>query len=447
MNKAQLSRLGATKSRTEEQRLSIQAAETFLKSIMDTYYAPFVAEVMDCPFRTGSWTKGLGAVLCKVGRLIASDRAIDIETQQKLESKLRDTLEKDSIGPIPDRVVALSQDEVAAATDLDATLGNTVVATDASGVPVLSVKRLAAEAGLEPNGEVILKSARGKESFDVGVVRAIEDGGVMVSWAGKEAMVVDVAELVPAPKKRKPANAQTEDPILAGNGLKWSQCSDAENANMLSQMAHASLYQMYLTQSAAHPDLVLMPTAPALASSQGNVSVYTRTAFKEGALMLLPFSGGLVDGQCERPLGCAAPLRMIIPQGQDKPVVSDFWIKGKATPKKLILGCDKAAVLVPFWVLASKPLEAPPAETSSQEGQEPSQEGQASSQTRPCMALVYKTLKVEVPIPCLSKKAVSKQKGRLTMSVHCMTNAEELAAGTRIFIASRVPDVLEDLKG
>ena len=166
--------------------------------------------------------------------------------------------------------------------------------------------------------------------------------------------------------------------------------------------------------------------------------------------MLLPFRGGLVEGQCERPLGCAAPLRMIIPQRQDKPFVSDFWIKAKATPKKLILGCDKAAVLVPFWVLASKPLEAPPAETSSQEVQDPSREGQASSQdcqTRPCMALVYKTLKVEVPIPCLPKKAASKLTGRITMSVHCMTNAEELAAGARIYIESRVPDVVEDLKG
>ena len=91
--KAQLSRLGA-KSRSEEQRRSSEAAENFVKSIMDRYYTPFLGDVANCPFHTDSWTNGLGAVLCKVGRLIASERAIDEATQHKLESKLRDTLEK-----------------------------------------------------------------------------------------------------------------------------------------------------------------------------------------------------------------------------------------------------------------------------------------------------------------------------------------------------------------
>ena len=428
--KAQLSRLGA-KNRSEEQRQSSETAENFLKSIMERYYTPFVEDVANCPFHNDSWTKGLGALLCKVGRLIASEKGIDEATQQKFESKLRDTLEKNSTAPLPDRVLAVSQEDVVVSAHPDATLGNTLVATDASGVPVLGVKRLAAEAGFEPKSEVIWKSARGTECPDVGVVRSIEDGGVMVSWAGSEPKIVDVADLAPAPKRAK--KDQPEDPILTGGGVKWSQCSSAENTSMLMQMAHTTLYQLYVGQSAAHADLVLMQTPSELASSQGPVSVYTRIAFKQGGLVLLPFHSSLVEAACPRP-SHAAPLRVTIVRGKDEPVVADFWIKSKATPKKLIVGCEKAVVMVPFWVLASTPLRAPPAEAeaSSQGGQ-----------TRPCVALDYKTVSIEVPSPSVASAAGGKPKGKIIVGVQCMTNPEPLAAGSRIFVSRRPPDELD----
>ena len=368
--KAQLSRLSA-KNRSEEQRQSSLAAENFVKSIMDRYYTPFVEDVANCPFHTDSWTKGLGALLCKVGRLIASEKVIDEATQQKFESKLRDTLEKNSTAPLPDRVLALSHEDVVVSAHPDAALGNTLVATDAGGVPVLGAKRLAAEAGFEPKSEVMWKSARGTECPDVGVVRSIEDGGVMVSWAGLEPRIVDVADLAPAPPAPKRAKKeQPEDPILMGGGVKWSPCSSAENLGMLLQIAQTTLYQLYVAQSAAHADLVLMQTPSELASRQGPVSVYTRIAFKQGGLVLLPFNSNLVEAACPRP-SHAAPLRVTIVRGKDEQVEADFWIKSKATPKKLIVGCEKAVVMVPFWVLASTPLREPPAEAqaSSQEGQ------------------------------------------------------------------------------
>ena len=109
--KAQLSRLSA-KIRSEEQRQSSEAAENFVKSIMDRYYTPFLEDVANCPFDNDSWTKGLGALLCKVGRLIASEKVIDEATQQKFESKLRDTLEKNRTAPLPDRVVSWVQEDV-----------------------------------------------------------------------------------------------------------------------------------------------------------------------------------------------------------------------------------------------------------------------------------------------------------------------------------------------
>ena len=121
-------------------------------------------------------------------------------------------------------------------------------------------------------------------------------------------------------------------------------------------------------------------------------------------------------------------------RGKDKPVVADFWIKSKATPKKLIVGCEKAVVMVPFWVLASTPLRAPPAEAEAL-----SQEGQ----TRTCVALDYKTVSIEVPSPSVASAAGGKPKGKITVGVQCMTNPEPLAAGSRIFVSRRPPDELD----
>ena len=428
--KAQLSRLSA-KNRSEEQRRSSEAVENFLKSIMDRYYTPFLEDVANCPFQNDSWTKGLGALLCKVGRLIASEKAIDEATQQKFESKLRETLETNIVGTLPDRVLAMSQEDVVVSAHPDAALGNTLVATDASGVPVLGVKRLAAEAGFEPKSEVIWKSAGGTKCPDVGVVRSIEDGGMMVSWSGLEPKIVDVADLAPAPKRAK--QEQPEDPVLTGGGVKWSQCSSAENTSMLMQIAHTTLYQVYVGQSAAHADLVLMQTPSELAERQGPVSVYTRIAFKQGGLMLLPFNSSVVEAACPRP-GHAAPLRVTIVRGKDEQVEADFWIKSKATPKKLIVSCEKAAVIVPFWLLASTPLRGPPAEAQAL-----SQEGQ----TRTCVALDYKTVHIEVPSPSAASAAGGKPKGKIIVGVQCMTNPEPLAAGSRIFVSRRPPGELD----
>ena len=423
--KAQLNRLCA-KCRTKEQIAMSEELEEWLQLIMERYYVPWANDPASAPFKRSAWTKGLAAFLLKMGRQLANDKSPDDSSRAKLEAKLRATLEQGATGPMPERVTALSQGETAPRTAA-AMETDTLMATDEGGRAVVSQKRLASEAGLEVDSEVVKKRANG-DGFEpsVGRVRSISDLGVVVTWpegADLGGSAIPVSELALAPKKPKEKSVANQ--ALELPGIKWSQCSNAENTSMLFHMACSTLYQVYVSQSAAHSDLHLIENDAATASSQGKIGLYVTRDLKAGALALLPFSGDLVDGTLQRPAG-SCPMAMVMKPKEEEPTVVPFWVKPKAVPKKMALSQERAVVLVPFWCLASKP---------------ESSDGQTNAQP-----LEYKTATIPLGTPCSVEKGVRTTRGSISMRVLYMSNSSPLVKGTRIFITTRPPNALHEEK-
>ena len=403
--------------------------------MMERYYVPWAAEPSDAPFQRDAWTKGVAAFLCRVGKLVVSDKPLDDETKCKLETKFRTTLEKNKTGNMPDRVVASSQDhtdaEKAPAMDTD-----TLLAVDQQGTKAaMSCKRLAVEAGLALQGEVIVKKqkrAAGNKAV-IGIVRAIQENGVLIAWEGtEEPQLMNIEDLAAVPKnKEKSVSASSQ--ALEIPGFKWSPCSNVENAEMLRNLAHSALYQLYVSQSASHGDLHLVENLPDAISKEGPIRMYACREFKENTLVILPFSAILVDGTSAKPSN-AAPLQMVLKPDKEEPTVVLFWVKSKPMPKKLALSQEKAAVVVPFWALSEKPRVQ-----STLESDEVSE-----GPVEPVQALVYKTASVKVPCPAGVHKGVRVMKANITMKVVYMTNASKLEKGTRVIVTSKPAGELEE---
>ena len=135
------------------------------------------------------------------------------------------------------------------------------------------------------------------------------------------------------------------DPILKGPGVKWAPCSSTEHTTMLMTMAATVWYQTDIGMSAAHAELHFRETPAQPAPSQGPISTYTRTAFKEGALIFRPWSATLVEGACDRPAGGAAPLLMTMSQGEGGSASASFWVKPRALPNKIEVGKNQIEFL------------------------------------------------------------------------------------------------------
>ena len=158
VDKNTLKKLAAS-NRSDTQKALSQEIEAFVESIMAQYYLPWSKDWMKSPYQRDTWAKAFAAFLCKMGNLISRDAALDHDMQEKLETKLRATLDQGRLEALPSRVVPDGQ--VAAVSDRE---HDTVKAQNGSSTAAaLSAKRLAAEAGLVLQGEVVLKKAKQKQ--------------------------------------------------------------------------------------------------------------------------------------------------------------------------------------------------------------------------------------------------------------------------------------------
>ena len=233
-----------------------------------------------------------------------------------------------------------------------------------------------------------------------------------------------------------------ENAVLSLPGIKWSPASNNHNVEMVMHLAKVTLYQVYVSQSAAHNEIHVVSQDTAAShdsaasqdkvASQANVAVFARKDFKVGALSLLPFNTELVEGACKRLAG-AVPLEMVITPDGEKATRVAFWVKPMALPNKTAVNQQKAVVMVPFWLMAK----------SSQEPKKVA-EGVAASQGVQNEQLIYKTAEVDVQAPSAIGRGGRNIKSKVAMRVPYLTNDMSLAKGARLLVKGNLPAALED---
>lgn len=143
---------------------------------------------------------------------------------------------------------------------------------------------------------------------------------------------------------------------------------------------------------------------------------------KAGALVMLPF-GDIVDNTCSAPGSVPVTLEIAGEKGGQTARV-EYKIRSKETPKRTTGTQKKAVVLVPFWVLATKPVA--------------SEELQAAS-SQAVAKLQYKTTTVNVPTAPQLEKRSAKGKTNIVMKTTCLTNSEVVAKGAWLVVAEGPP--------
>ena len=143
---------------------------------------------------------------------------------------------------------------------------------------------------------------------------------------------------------------------------------------------------------------------------------------KAGALVMLPF-GDIVDNTCSAPGSVPVTLEIAGEKGCQTARV-EYKIRSKETPKRITGTQKKAVVLVPFWVLATKPVA--------------SKELQAAS-SQAVAKLQYKTTTVNVPTAPQVEKRTAKGKINIVMKITCLTNSEVVAKGAWLVVAEGPP--------
>ena len=110
----------------------------------------------------------------------------------------------------------------------------------------------------------------------------------------------------------------------------------------------------------------------------------------------------------------------------------EWYLKPKATPKRVILGGEKAPVLVPFWVLATNPAA----------GAEPRTGGTAA--VFPPVSLAYKVGEVNVPGPTAVVKGTKLNAvAPVTYRTLYATNPTRLTKGDVIVLREHPPTTLD----
>ena len=207
--------------------------------------------------------------------------------------------------------------------------------------------------------------------------------------------------------------------------IQWKPATIDQRAEMERQLATTTLWQLYMSQSAAHDEIhVASADDEWLAESQGNLAVFARRKFKAGELVLLPFNHNLVEGTVKRPVG-AMPLEMAITPDGEKATRVAFWVKPLWQPKR-VRG-NLTAAIVPFWLL-----------TKTQ--QAPESQGKAASQG----SLIYAIAKVDVPSPAAIVKGGRDVKSKVTMWIPYLTNDMSLDKGARLLVKGNMPAALEE---
>ena len=219
------------------------------------------------------------------------------------------------------------------------------VVADSQGRAVVSVKREAQVKRLDVGALVTAKRQRKNQLEEIvgATITEISEKGVAITWVGgKGTVAVSDIELASSQGKKD----ELAEDMLQHEPVKWAQCSTVENTEMLKHVVASTLYQSYVARRSAHDDLQDV-------SVKGDFHVFATKEMKPGVLVLLPL--GLLEC-AENMKSAGAPVVLEIggeKSGQATNV--QYQIRPKSIPKKVASSQEKVVVLVPFWVLATKP--------------------------------------------------------------------------------------------
>ena len=239
-----------------------------------------------------------------------------------------------------------------------------------------------------------------------------------IKWeGGKGTFPVSAIELASSQVKK---DDDAED-MLQHEPIKWSQCSTVDNNEMLLHVTAATLYQAYVARSSAHEDLHVL-------SIKGEVQLFATKEMKPGVLVLLPF--GLLE--CAENMKSAG-VPVVLEIGGEKSGQAtnvQYQIRPQNTQKKVASSQEKAVVLVPFWVLATKP------EVKAAAGKSASSKAAVSQVTS---LLEYKTTALNVhAAPALEKRS-ARSKASIVFKTICLTNKEVVPKGSRLLVCEKLP--------
>ena len=414
-------------SRNDKQKASSQAMEEFMDSMMQKYYVPWSADWMKSPFQREAWAKAFAAFLCKMGTYICRDSMPDQASKLKLETKMRLTLEQNRLEDLPPRVLPLSNPSASSHEGLVElqTLQAASVGETSAAVPL---KRMAAEAGILVSSAVVLKKAKGgseadgvENSTSHGLVTAIENGKISVDWDLGGSSSHDLGDLTPAPK----AKASSQEAQAVPPSIPWMSCSDEDNTRMASELTLATLYQVYVAQSAGHLDLHITASPAAALSQDGPLQLWAARDFKPRTLVLLPFSTTIIEAGRAGGKDIVPLLLQAYPVKENRTTMR-FWLKMKSIKKDVGADPRRVPSLVPYWILASK-ARAP--QSSGSPGLEPRQEDKQG-----VAMLSNIVLAVNVPCPAAVAKGVKVQKAKIILRVPAFTNMGHVGKGARLMV-------------
>jgi len=418
------------KIRERESALS-QGFEDWMREMMGKYWETAQGQAPAGRPDKRQCMKGVFQFLARAGRYLMSGMDKTAEQQAKLESKLRSFLAAVWAGALPPPISCDSVPKAAPALseEVDA---EPLVAADSQGIAVVSVKREARLLNLSVGARVTAKRSKTDASQETAfaVITGVSDAGIAIEWEAaakdgqeKTATVpmdcVTLAGEQKADKKADTAPSQGPAPAaLAKPSVKWSECSTAENEEMLQKLTEATLYQAYVGRSCAHDDLLIVKE-PSVA-----IKVLAQKEMKAGTLLLLPF-GAVDDGLGPSRHG-AAPIAVSV-AAAGGPSTKEFRVRGKATPTKVSDNQEKAVAMVPFWLLAQRPLS----------------DEKAAALEPLCAKLEYKTVSFDVPAPAeADKKGPKEKKTNIIVKVVCLVNGAALAAGSMLYVGAPVPSAL-----
>jgi hypothetical protein len=425
VSKQQLLKLNH-QGRSEEQKAASQAGEDFIVDVINKYYKPWASDADSAPYLPGQLTKGISRFLVFCGRHLLAEKPWNRDEKARLEEVLRKVLCKDATGPLPPPCVAVSQGTQHNPPPPET---DTIVA-DSAGVPIVSMKRQAFEAGLDVESEVLLRSDTGGA---IGKVRRIAENGIHVSWDGAAPRLEKLSELRKRPEDKKTEKGKAASQALEIVGAKWAACSTEWNNEMLCQQATVALYTLYVTRSAGHGDIHVLGTELEGAQDfcrEGQGGVFAAKDFKEGQLALLPFDTKALS---KDKVAKGVPVQLLVePNGEAVTTIS-FWIRQKNIPKKLHAGQEKAVVVVPFWVLAAGQAKAAHAKEEEKFDVEVG-------------LLSYKVGKVQLPSPGgFDKVAKGGSKVKIFLRFPYLTNSQPLRKGARLETEEDPPTDLDTL--
>ena len=416
-----------------------QEWEDWMQAVLFKYWTAWTRESR--PIANDVGVGAVAAFLDRTGRFAANASTTattaDVDDKKsKFEAKLRAALEPGWSGTMPEPIMASSQEKKKESwtAHLDA---EPPVVADSQGRPVVSVKREAQEKHLDVGARVTAKRQRKNELEEIAeaIITEISDKGVVIKWeGGKGTFPVSAIELA----KEKEKDELPED-MLQHEAMKWSQCSTVENAEMLLHVIASTLYNVYVARSSAHEDLHVI-------NIKGDVQLFATKEMKPGALVLLPF--GALESVPD-PKAAGVPVVLEIggeKSGQTTQV--EYQIRPKNTPKKATVTQEQAVVLVPFWVLATKPVAinegkaAAVKAASSKAAAGKAAAGKAAS-SQVVSVLQYKTTAVNVPAAPALEKRGTRSKASIVLKTICLTNKEVVPKGSRLIVSEKPPVKLQ----